>query len=162
MAAIGPVAAYRTDDPACTGTPVPLGPGRVRVVLDLYAILMLDRAQSEFGGGAAAYRDPAGDARLSGATPEGRAAILANRVALDPAGPFQELKAWLALLRYLTTPPALGGHFAGGRITSEYASSADFRQFPAAGAAVRNRAAAYPLDRIAALAATLADLASLP
>ncbi len=160
-AAIGPVAAYLPGDPACTGTAVPLGPGRVRVAMDLYAILMLDRGRTRFGACAAAYQGPAGAARLSGA-PEGRAALLDHRIALDPGGSFQELKAWMALLRYLAAPAGQGGHFEAGRITAEYASSPDFRQFPAAGAAVRRRNAAYPLDRIAALAATLAALEAVP
>ena len=82
--------------------------------------------------------------------------------ALDPAGPFQEVKAWMALLLYLGMPPDRGGHFPDGRITAEYASSADFRQFPTFGAAVRVRNAAYSLDRFRALAAAEEALEEAP
>ena len=68
----------------------------------------------------------------------------------------------MALLLYLATPPGQGGHFSGGGITAEYLSSPDFRRFPEAGPAVRTRNASYPLEPVAALAATLAGLAAVP
>lgn len=152
LAAIGPVSAFAPGDPACTGPAAPLGSGRIRVALDLYLVLMMDRAQALLGTRAALYRAAQGDAVLSAAAPGGLEAILANRILLAPDGPLRELKAWLAVLLYLTTPPARGGHFQDGRITAEYAAPADFRRFPEAGAAVRVRNAAYPLARLAALA----------
>jgi hypothetical protein len=162
LAAIAPVSAFAPDDPACTGPSAPLGPGRIRVVLDLYALLGMEGIQARFGPLAPIYRSAQGDDRLSGATPGGLKAILANRIDLDPGGAFQEVKTWMALVLYLATPPAQGGHFDHGRITDEYDSAADYRQFPAFGAAVRDRNAGYPAEGIAALAALAASLRKAP
>jgi hypothetical protein len=161
MAAIGPVSAFAPGDPACTGPALALGSGRRRVVLDLYMLLMIDAVQSRFGISVAVYQTAQGGGKLTG-TPDGLKAALANRLNLDPGGPFQEVKTWTALLLYLTTPPAQGGHFAGGWITPEYGSCADFTRFPAFGAAVRTRNASYPLDSISALAAMVETLRAAP
>lgn len=157
-AAVGEVRAFDPADPACTGPAATLGPGRVRIALDLYALLGFEHAQSMFGLHTALYRAPQGDDRLSGATPAGLKAILANRIGTAPGGSFLELKDWMAVLSYLATPAAKGGHFQEGRITREYGSSADYRRFPAFGAAVQTRNADYPLDRITALADQAAAL----
>jgi hypothetical protein len=124
-------------------------------------LLMIDAVQARFGIDAAVYQAARGGRKLDG-TPDGLEAILANRINLSGGGPFHEVKSWMAILLYLTTPPALGGHFTGGRITAEYASSGDFRRFPAAGGAVRTRNAAYPLERIGALAAMAEALRQVP
>ena len=134
LAAVGPVSAFAPGDPACTGPATAPGPGRRRIVLDLYLLTMTAQAQNQFGLDIGLYPGPTGDTRLSGLP-----AILANRLALDPGGPFQELKAWMAPLLYLAGP-----HFTDGRITSEYQAS---------GAAVTTRNAAYPRAAIGALAA---------
>jgi hypothetical protein len=160
-AAVGPLSLFDPADPACTGPVAPLGAGRARVVLDGYALAMVDAAQARFGTRAPIYPSATGDALRIG-TPEGRRAILANRLALDPGGPFQEVKAWMALLFYLSAPPGRGGHFRGGWISPEYGSSADFRRFASDGEAVRTRNAAYPLDRIRDLAALLEGLEAMP
>jgi hypothetical protein len=67
------------------------------------------------------------------------------------------MKGWMALLCYLRGP-----HFAGGRITAEYDSGGGFTGFPSFGAAVRTRNAAYPLDRVGALAAMAGALRQAP
>jgi len=161
-AAIGPVAAFAPDDPSCTGPARPLGPGRIRVVLDLYLVTLADRYQAALGTRAALYRGAHGDDRLTMATPEGRQAVLANRIGAGSGGPFRELKAWMAVLEYLAVPRSRGGHFQDGRITGEYASDLDFGRFPDSGAAVRTRNAGYPLQRIRALAALTAALGRYP
>jgi hypothetical protein len=162
MEAIGPVSAFAPDDPACTGPATPLGPGRVRVVLDSYLVLMADRVQARLGTRAVLYQEAQGQARLSAASPEGLGALLAHRVRLAPGEAGRELKAWMAALLYLATPPDRGGHFRDGRITGEYDSDPDFRRFAEAGAAVRVRNAAYPLEAIGHLAALAASLRRAP
>jgi 2',3'-cyclic-nucleotide 2'-phosphodiesterase (5'-nucleotidase family) len=162
VAAIGTVSAFSPLDQACTGSTEPLGPGRCRVAVDLYVLLMIHEVQSRFGTQAAIYPAAQGDTGLSAAAPGGLQRILDNRINLDPGGPLRELKVWTALLLYLTTPPSQGGHFAGGWISPEYFSSADFRQFPSFGAGVRTRNAGYPLDRLSSLAATVQALAEAP
>jgi 2',3'-cyclic-nucleotide 2'-phosphodiesterase (5'-nucleotidase family) len=157
MAAIGPMSAFAATDPACTGPAAPLGPGRCRIVLDRYALLMVDGIRSRFGLRTAVYQAARGDALLTGATPDGRERILANRIALE-GGTFRELKTWTALLLYLTAPPGRGGHFDGGRITAEYGATPDFSRFPVFGAAVRVRNAAFPAAQVLALAALVQGL----
>lgn len=152
LAAIGPLWAFAPADPACTGPAVPLGPGRHRLVLDLFLLTMIDRSQGRFGLDAPLYQAAQGDARL-GADPAGLQAALAHRLDLDPGGPFQEVKGWMAPILYLGTP-----HFSGGRIGSEYHSS----PFQQAGAALRTRNAAYPLGPVAALAALARTLRQAP
>jgi 5'-nucleotidase len=156
-AAIGPVSAFAPADPACTGPAAPLGAGRCRIVLDRYALLMVDAARARFGLRSAVYQCARGDAQLTGATPDGQARILANRIALG-SGTFRELKTWTALLRYLTAPPGRGGHFDRGRISAEYGAGPDFSQFAAFGAAVRVRNASFPAAQVRALAALVQDL----
>ncbi len=162
LAAVGPVSAFAPDDPACTGPAAPLGPGRIRVVLDLFLVILADQAQAGFGTRVALYRAATGDARLSAATPDGLQAVLANRIDANPGGPFRELKAWMAVLEYLARPRSRGGHFQDGRITGEYASDPDPGRFPDAGAAVRTRNAGYPLERLQALGALAAALDRYP
>jgi 2',3'-cyclic-nucleotide 2'-phosphodiesterase (5'-nucleotidase family) len=157
QAAIGTISAFAPADSACTGPAGVLAPGRHRIVLDLYVLLMANAAETRFGTGAPIYQAAQGDARLSGATPAGLQAILANRINLDPGGAFQEVKAWMALLLYLD-----GSHFRDGWITSEYGSSHDFSQFQTSGAAVRTRNASYPLGAIGALAAVAESLRQAP
>jgi len=157
MAAIGPLSGFSPADPACTGPARPLAPGRQRIVLDRYLLLMVDSVRCRYGFDAAVYQSARGGRTLSG-TPDGLKAILENRISLDPGGAFQEVKGWMALLAYLTR----GAPFRGGRIPPGYDSTGDFNQFPAFGAAVRIRNAAYPRRRIAALAALAAALGSAP
>jgi len=130
--------------------------------MDLYVLLMINAAEARFGIQATIYPSAQGGVGLSAATPGGLQRILDNRISLDPGGPLRELKVWTALLSYLTTPPSLGGHFAGGWISPEYFSSADFRQFPSFGPGVRARNAGYPLDRVSTLAARIQALAEAP
>jgi 2',3'-cyclic-nucleotide 2'-phosphodiesterase (5'-nucleotidase family) len=162
MAAIGQVRGFAPTDPACTGPTAALGPGRCRIALDLYALLIISSAQGRFGAHTRIFQAARGDQALSPDSPGGRAAILANRINLDPGGPMRELKAWQALLLYLATPPGRGGHFRAGRIGAEYDSSADLGRFPAFGAAVRTRNAGYPVRRVGALLAVLETLRHAP
>ena len=163
VAAVDEVAAFGPDDPACTGVPVPLplaGAPRYRLAADLYAVLMLGAAATEFGTAITPYRAATGVEVLSASDLSG---ALANRVSLAPPGqPVRELKGWMALLGYLRTPPAAGGMFVDGRIGADYASSADFTQFGSFGAAVQVRAASYPLVDLGRLMATLARLRAAP
>jgi hypothetical protein len=88
---------------------------------------------------------------------------MGNRINLTPtAATVQETKEWMALLLYLLTPPAQGGHFSGGLIGPEYASTADFSQFGSFGAAVQVRAASYPIASIGQFATTLGGLKAAP
>jgi len=160
-AAVGPLRIFAPADAACTGPAMALGGGRRRIVLDRYLLLMIDAAKARFGVRAAVYQGAQGDRRLDG-SPDGLAAILASRISLKPGAPFQEVKSWMALLLYLATPPARGGHFAGGWITSEYGSIPGFSRFQASGAAVRNRNASYPQTPISALAALAEGLRKAP
>ncbi|MDR3673423.1 MAG: hypothetical protein P4L36_21430, partial [Holophaga sp.] len=148
LAAVGPVAAFAPGDPACTGPASVLGPGRRRVVLDLYLLSMIDQAERRFGLTATVYRA----ARGEGGLPGDARAILGNRLNLDPGGPFQEVKAWMAPLRWL----------AGSRIDSGYRSGAGPVQFPWAGAAVRTRNRSYPSGPASALAAMAQTLRQAP
>lgn len=156
MAAIGPLSAFAPADAACTGPALPLGPGRHRVVLDLYLLLLMDSYESRFGIGTAVYQAAQGDRKLSGSA-DGMRAILANRLNLNPGGSFREVKGWMALLLQLA-----GGPPGGGWISPEYDSTGEFTGFPGFGAAVRVRNASYPLDRIAALAAMADGLREAP
>jgi len=188
-AAIGPMWTFAATDLACTGPPVPLPPGRTRLVLDHYALGMVAGLRARCGIRAALYQGPRGRARLDN-SPEGRRRVLANRLALEPAWavrergdeavqpfppafgpgfripapgappvlalrPFREVQAWAALVRLMSLmggPGRAPGGAAVGRMPPEYASVADFHQFPGSGAAVRRRNASYPLARIRNLA----------
>jgi len=143
VAAVGPVSAFAPDDSACAGPASVLGPGRRRVVLDLYLLTMIQQTQGRFGLDLGFYPGPAGGGRMSGLP-----AVLAHRLALDPGGPFQEVKAWMAPLLYLAGP-----HFTDGRITREYQPS---------GTAVLTRNAACPRAALGALAAMAQTLRQAP
>ncbi len=161
LAAIDTVSGFSPADPACTGPAAPLGStARYRVAADLYAIFMLGAAQAEFGVAINAYRTATGTETLSGANLAG---AMANRINLDPSTPaVVETKEWMALLLYLITPPAQGGHFTSGFITPEYASSLDFSQFGTFGPAVKVRNASYPIASVGQLLATLGGLVAAP
>jgi hypothetical protein len=154
VAAVNTVAGFAPGDSANIGPATPLSSsGRVRVVLDLYTLLLVNALGSELGVTVSPYAAATGTVVLSAAT---LPAVLANRIDAMPSIPgIQELKAWMALLYYVGSP-------LSGRITSIYASTSDFSQFAMFGSAVRNRSAVYPVASIGQLLLTVESLTSAP
>lgn len=156
IAAIDTVTGFAPTDPSCVGATTAITAPRVRIAADLYAVLMMGAAQAEFGADIKAYAAGTGTTLLTAANMPG---LLANRIDLDPAtAGMQEVKEWMALLVYMVTPPAQGGHFTSGTITTEYSSTANFAQFGTFGAAVQVRNASYPIASIGQLMTTLGGL----
>ena len=160
VATVGMVSSFEPGDHACTGPALQLsGKGRHRLAASLYTLLMMQGARARFGIDLSVHKGPVGPELLSGGDLAG---LMANRIDLsasgDPAAPVTETKEWMALLLYLGTPPALGGHFREGRISAEYASSADMGRVGSFGRAVRERASSYPAARLRHLQATLRTL----
>lgn len=154
VAAIATVSGFAPGDAANVGPATPLADGtRVRVVVDLYAILLLGAVQEQFGLSITPYQSAAGTVVLSGADiPD----LLANRVNAAPAsGSVQELKDWMVLLSYESTG-------LGGTIGPVYASTSNFLQFGSVGAAVAQRNVSYPLASVGQLAGTLGALQAAP
>ena len=154
VAAIDTVSAFGVTDAANTGSTTDLSStSRVRVATDLFAVLALGAVQTQFGVTITPYKAATGSATISAADLPG---VLANRINATPAGTgVQELKAWMALLSYLT-----GG--LKGNIPTAYASTGNFTQFGSAGAAVQTRNASYPLASIGQLSVTLSTLLGAP
>lgn len=153
-AAINTVSGFSPDDGANLGLATPLsGANRTRFVADLSSFLLLGTIQSQFGAAITAYASATGTTTLSGADIP---ALLSNRVDAAPGSAgVQELKEWMALLSYLQTS-------LNGAITSQYASTPNFLQFPFFGAAVQTRNASYPLPSIGQMMGTLANLQAAP
>lgn len=153
-AAINSVSAFAPGDGANLGAATALsGTNRTRFVADLSAFLLLGTIQSQFGTTITAYASSTGPAALSGADIPG---LLANRVDAAPGSVgVQELKQWMALLSYLETS-------LNGTVTSQYASTPNFLQFPSFGAAVQTRNASYPLPGIGQMVGTLVNLQTAP
>lgn len=154
VAAIGTLTAFATDDLENVG-PVAAWSDtqRVRFVVDLTTVGLLATATARFGTTITPYLHATGPEVLSAVN---LPAILASRIDADPvAGGVEELKAWMALLWY-----AQNG--LQGAIGPEYRSTANFTQFPAFGAAVKTRNAAYPLSSIGQYAATIGALLLAP
>ena len=154
LAAIDTVSAFAPTDLENTGATTDLDPSkRVRVVVDLYALLLINAVQSQFGIAVTPYQAATGTTVLSSAD---FATLLGNRIDAAPgtAG-IQELKEWTALLSNVTT----GLH---GTIGPDYASTANFAQFATFGAAVQTRNASYPVADIGQLAQTLGALQAAP
>jgi hypothetical protein len=154
VAAIDTVSGFAPNDIRNTGTATPLSAtARVRGVVDLYAVLLLNAVESQYGIKITPYQSATGSIVLSSAN---FPAVLANRVNATPASPtVLELKEWMALLSNVGTA-------LGGSIGPEYASTPIFTQFPAAGTAVQTRNASYPLASIGQLAGTLSSLQQAP
>jgi len=148
--AIDIVSGFSPQDAANTGpaADLPLN-ARVRAVVDLSSLLLLDAVRTQYGVAITVYKSATGAVVLSGADLPG---ILANRVNTDPTGAsIRELKEWMALLSYVTTQ-------LGGAITADYASTSDFTQFSGFGAAVRTRNASYPVASIRQIRGTVSSL----
>ena len=125
--------------------------GRVRTTADLYAILLLNAVESQYGIKITPYQTATGTTVLSDIP-----TILGNRIDASPsAAGVQEMKEWMALLSYVGT----GLH---GTIGPEYSSSTLFTDFPGFGAAVKTRNASYPLPQIGQLIATESALSKQP
>ena len=154
VAAIGTVSGFASSDIRNTGTATPLSATtRVRGAVDLYAVLLLNAVESQYGIKITPYQSASGSTVLSSSN---FAALLANRINATPASStIQELKEWMALLSNV-------GSALGGSIGPEYASTPIFTQFPAAGSAVQARNASYPLASIGQLAGTMSSLQQAP
>ena len=153
IAAIDLVSGFAAADSTNTGATTDLAGSRIRVVVDLYALLLLNAVESQFGVAITPYQAATGPIVLSSAD---YPTLLANRVDAAPATPgIQELKEWMALLSNV-------GSGLSGSIGPEYASTTNFTQFATSGIAVRTRNASYPLQAIGQLVGTAAALQQAP
>src|SRR5207248_10653146 len=125
--------------------------GRIRVAADLYAILLLNAVESQYGIKITPYQTATGTTTLSDLT-----TIMGNRFDASPStAGVQELKEWMTLLSYV-------GSGLHGTIGPEYASSINFTDFPTFGTAVKTRNSTYPLAQIGQLIGTEAALSQQP
>ncbi len=154
VAAIDTVAGFAATDSRNTGQPADLsGTTRIRTSVDLYAVLLINAVQSQFGVAIKPYQAATGSTVLS---PADFPTLLANRIDAAPAtAGVQELKEWMALLSNV-------GSGLGGTIASEYASTPIFTQFASFGSAVQSRNATYPIAAIGQLVGTIAALQQAP
>lgn len=154
VAAIDTVAGFTPGDAANLGAPAPLPAiGRVRFVVDLFTLLLMNGVGAQLGQNVTPYQSSTGTVTLSAAN---LSAVLENRVDAQPSVPgVQELKGWMALLFYIRSG-------LGGSIGPIYLSTSNFTQFGSFGPAVKNRNAAYPAGMIAQLAVTLRGLQMVP
>jgi hypothetical protein len=154
VAAIDTLSAFAPSDVNNTGTTTDLtGTNRIRVAVDLFALLALNAVESQYGLKITAYQSATGATTLSGAD---FPTLLGNRIDASPAtAGVQELKEWMALLADV-------GSVLHGTIGPEYASTPNFTEFPAFGAAVKTRDTAYPLAAIGQLVTTSAALQQAP
>ncbi|HEY4640731.1 MAG TPA: metallophosphoesterase [Thermoanaerobaculia bacterium] len=154
VAAIDTVSGFAVTDANNTGTSTILSTtNRIRVAVDLYALLLLNAVESQYGVKITAYQAATGTTTLSGSD---FPTLLGNRIDASPAtNGVQELKEWMTLLQNVGT----GMH---GAIGPEYLSTANFAEFPAFGNALKVRDDAYPLAQIGALVTTAATLQAAP
>jgi hypothetical protein len=154
VGAITGVSGFAPTDLTNTGSTVPLtDANRVRIAVDLYAVLLLGAVEEQFGVSITPFSGPTGTTALSGSDFAG---LLANRIDASPAaGGVQELKEWMALLGDISQG-------LGGKIGTTYASTPNFAQFGQFGAAVKTRNASYPIVSIGQLATTLGGLEAAP
>ena len=152
--AIDTVSGFAVSDSTNTGVTTDLpATGRIRVVVDLYALLLLNAVESQYGLKITAFQSATGAATLSSAD---MPALLGNRIDAAPStAGVQELKEWMALLQNV-------GSGLHGAIGVDYASTAIFTDFPVSGAAVKTRNASYPLASIGQLVTTVATLQAAP
>lgn len=154
VAAIDTVSGFAPGDLRSNGAATPLSTTtRVHGAVDLYAVLLLNAVESQYGIKITPYQAASGSTVLSSSN---FAAVLANRISATPvSSTLVELKEWMALLMD-------AGSLLGGSIGPEYASTPNFTQFPAAGSAVQIRNASYPLASIGQLAGTMSALQQAP
>ena len=151
-AAIDTVSGFAPNDPENTGTATPLVSGtRVRAIVDLYAALLLGAVNAQYGTTIQVWPSATSTAPMQTLTQ-----FILNRVDSDPAtAGTQELKEWTALLSYVTAG-------LGGNISSDYASTTNFAEFPSFGKAVKTRDANYPLASVGQMMTTLGGLQAAP
>lgn len=149
VAAIDTVAGFAATDTMNTGQPTNLsGTTRIRAAVDLYAVLLINAVQSQFGIAITPYQAATGSTVLSSAD---FPTLLGNRIDVAPAtAGVQELKEWMALLSNVGA--------LGGSIGREYASTPIFTQFGSFGSAVQTRNSTYPLAAIGQLVGTIGSL----
>ncbi len=154
IAAIDTVSGFAPGDTENIGPATALSDAdRVRMAVDLYAVLLLGAVQAEFGVTITPYASATGPAILSGANFPG---LLANRIDAAPGTPnVQELKEWMALLSYVGTG-------LDGSIPDKYRSNSNFTKFDNFGRAVRTRNLSYPVVSIGQLFGTLSSLQNAP
>ena len=154
VAAIDTVFGFAPTDTNNTGTSTPISAtNRIRVAVDLYALLLLNAVESQYGVKITAYQAATGTTTLSSAD---LPTVLGNRIDASPStSGIQELKEWMTLLQNVGS----GMH---GTIGPEYLSTTNFTEFPTFGSAVKVRDDAYPLAAIAALVTTSATLQHAP
>ena len=151
VGAIDTVSGFAATDAENTGSTSNITAGRIRVTADLYAVLLLNAVESQYGIKITPYQTSTGTTVLADIP-----TILTNRVDIAPStAGVQEMKEWMALLSYV-------GSGLHGTIGPEYASSINFTDFPTFGAAVKTRNASYPLPAIGQLLATEAALSKGP
>jgi 5'-nucleotidase/UDP-sugar diphosphatase len=154
LAAVDTVSGFAPNDDANIGSVTVLPEAkRVRIVVDLYTLLLINAIGGELGLTVTPYQSASGTMVLS---PDNLPAILSNRVDAAPGTPgLQELKGWMALLSFITSD-------LSGRITPIYASTSDFSQFASFGNAVRLRNASYPVTSLGQLLLVLGSLRNAP
>jgi 2',3'-cyclic-nucleotide 2'-phosphodiesterase (5'-nucleotidase family) len=154
VSAIDTVSGFAVTDANNTGATTDLpATSRIRVAVDLYALLLINAVESQYGLKITAYQAATGATTLSSAD---MATLLGNRIDFAPgASGVQELKEWMTLLSNV-------GSGLHGAIGADYASTPLFTDFPAAGAAVKVRNASYPLAGIGQLVTTAATLQQAP
>lgn len=154
LAAIDKLSGFAPTDATNVGTATELSStNRIRLAVDLYAVLLLNAVQSQYGIKITPYQAATGTTTLSAAD---FPTLLGNRIDAAPAtAGVQELKEWMALLSNVATS-------LGGVIGPDYASTTNFADFPTSGAAVRNRNSSYPLASIAQLVSTVGKLQQAP
>ena len=152
--AIDTLSGFAATDIMNTGATTDLVPGtRIRVAVDLYALLLLNAVEAQYGVRITAYQSATGTTTLSSANIP---TLLGNRINGTPTSTtVQELKEWMALLSYVGT----GLH---GTIGPEYKSTPNFTDFPTSGTAVLTRDTSYPLASIGQLVTTAAGLQTAP
>ena len=154
VAAIDTVSGFAATDATNTGPTTDLtGTKRIRTAVDLYAVLLINAVQSQFGVAITPYQSATGSTVLSSAD---YPTLLGNRIDAAPAtAGVQELKEWMALLSNV-------GSGLGGSITPAYASTPIFTQFSSFGSAVQTRNATYPFPAIGQLVGTIGSLQQAP
>ena len=154
VAAIDRLSGFAATDTTSTGAVTELSSSsRIRVAVDLYAVLLLNAVQSQYGIAITPYQAATGSTTLS---PSDFPTLLGNRIDAAPAtSGVQELKEWMALLSNIGTNLA-------GIIGPDYTSTTNFTDFPTSGVAVRTRNASYPLASIAQLVRTVSTLQQAP
>jgi hypothetical protein len=151
VTAIDKISGFAPADAENTGATTDITSGRIRVVADLYAMLLLGAVQAQYGIQITPFQTATGTTVLSDIP-----TLMANRLDAAPATPgVQELKEWMTLLSYV-------GSGLHGTIGPEYASSIFFTEFPTFGAAVKTRNSTYPLPAIGQLIATESALSNGP